>query len=190
MKDYQTVIMKKIILNNEKGFALLAALIACLLLMAMGLLIMNMSTGDLLTSSATVGHKKALAALESGPAKIAIDAGAVGVVGAAGATGPDNWTVANNYTTTANCGADNFPSSGYTWMEITNGTDPKTKFAVCKPTESVQPPLTASGYNLGGQCTSGYGYIRYDTTVVGKNESYNSEAKADVGIAYGPVCLE
>jgi hypothetical protein len=177
MNDYKTANMKKIILNNEKGFALLAALIACMILIAIGLLVMNMSTGDLLTSSATVGHKKAMAAMESGISKVMID------------FGPDNWTAGNNYTTAANCGADTFSSSSYTWLTIVGGTDVKTKLAVCVPTQSAQPPMPAYGFSMGGQCSSGYGYMRYDTTIVGKNESYNSEAKADIGFGFGPVCL-
>ena len=58
--------IKKTTLSNEKGFALLAAIIASLILLAVAMLVINMSTGDLMSSSMTVGSKKALAAAESG----------------------------------------------------------------------------------------------------------------------------
>ena len=57
---------KILILQNEKGFALIAAILACLILLAIGMLVIQMSTSDLRTSAGTVGEKKALIAVESG----------------------------------------------------------------------------------------------------------------------------
>ena len=169
---------KKFALINEKGFALLAALIACLILMAIGLLVMNMSTGDLLTSAESVGQKKSLAAVESGITKIMID------------FGPNYWTAANNYITDTNCRATNYVFLSSSFQTIPLGTDTKTKFAICLPKQSQNlAPLPASGFSLGGggSSTVSYGYMRYDTTIAGKNESYNSQSKVDVGVGFGPV---
>ena len=58
--------MKETTLRNEKGFALLAAIIASLILLAVGMLVINMSAGDLISSSMSVGNKKASIAVESG----------------------------------------------------------------------------------------------------------------------------
>jgi hypothetical protein len=171
--------MKKIIINNEKGFALLAALIACLILIAIGVLVLNMSTGDLLTSSAAVGNKKALAAAESGISKLIND------------VDPDNWNVAHNYSIGSNCGADTFSDSSYTWLTIPGGTDTHTQFAVCQPLKSQEPPIPVQGGELGGGGVSHdnpQGYIyRYDSTVVGKNTSYNSQSKVGIGVGFGPI---
>ncbi|HOG10080.1 MAG TPA: hypothetical protein PLD26_06085, partial [Smithella sp.] len=109
--------------KNEKGFALVAALIACLILLALGMLVINMSTGDLFTTSAVIGNKKSLAAAESGISKIIADAD------------PDNWTTTENYTAATDgsgnlCGTDAFDYDLYDFIDITGGTDPNTEFAV------------------------------------------------------------
>ena len=48
---------KKYYINSEKGFALVLALIACLILVALGALVINLSTGDLKTSGQILGEK-------------------------------------------------------------------------------------------------------------------------------------
>jgi len=166
--------MKTFHADNEKGFALVAALMACLILIAIGVLVINMSTGDLFTSRDAVGHKKAMAAVESGVAKMMKDAE------------PANWTPANHYTDALDgsnnvCGTDDFNENLYDWMDIPGGADSRTEYAVCTPRYSNLPPLPASGYS------TDYVYIRLDTTVVGKNESYKTQAKVDVGIGFGPI---
>ena len=163
----------KMTLNNEKGFALVAAIIASLILMAIGILVINMSTGDLRASVATVGDKKSLAATESGIHRVMQD------------FSPDsaNWTTANNYTT--NCAA---ATPTYIWRSIAGGTDTNTQFAVCAPTLSPLPPVPLPGYALGpGQ---EWGMMRYNGSVVGKNTSYNSLITVNVGIGYGPVPMK
>jgi len=176
------IIMKKTILRNEEGFVLVAAIIACLILLALGMLVINMSTGDLFTTSAVIGNKKSLSAAESGISKIITD------------VDPDNWTAANDYTAATDgdgdvCGTNNFNDALYDWIDITGGTDPNTEFAVCIPQSSTQPPLPAAGFGLsgGGSSVIGYVYTRYDSTVLGRNTSHNAELRVDVGIGFGPV---
>lgn len=175
--------MKTYTAENEKGFALVAALMACLILIAIGVLVINMTTGDLFTSGEAVGHKKAMAAVESGVSKIMKD------------VGPDNWTTANQYTRVKDaadndCGTDDFNENLYEWMNIPGAADNRTEYAVCTPRESTdKAPVQAVGFSLagGGSSAMSYGYQRYDTTVVGKNESYKTQAKVGVGVGFGPV---
>jgi hypothetical protein len=161
--------MKKKPLADDRGFALVAAIIACLILLAIGMLIINLSTKDLRTSSVTVGNNKSLAAVESGTHRLVQD------------FSPDSttWTATNNYTT--NCTAT---TPTYIWRTIATGVDANTQYAVCTPTRSNLPPVPMPGYALGA---GGWGMARYNVRIVGKNDSYNSSVSADVGIGYGPV---
>lgn len=154
---------------NERGFALLAAVIASLILMAVGVLAINLSSSDQRASAVTVGDKKALAGMESGVHRLVQDFVPV----------PATWTAANNYT--QNC-TSTFPS--YIWRAIASGIDANTRFAICRPVVSNLPPLSPPGYDL---ASGGSGIIRYDGTVVGQNTRYNSLNKADIGIGFGPV---
>ncbi len=52
--------------NSEKGFALIAAIMACLLLLALGMLVISLSTQDIRVSVRIVGDKRSLAAAEEG----------------------------------------------------------------------------------------------------------------------------
>jgi hypothetical protein len=160
---------KRLDITNEKGFALVAAIIASLILLAVGILVINMSTGDLRSSAITVGDKKALAATESGIHRLVQD------------FSPDSttWTAANNYTT--NCTAS---SPTYIWRSIASGTDANTQFAICAPTLSSQPPVNLPGYALGE-----WAMMRYDGRVAGKNTSYSTSTTVDIGIGYGPVSI-
>ena len=54
------------LLQSEKGFALVAAIMACLILLALAMLVVSLSTQDIRTSAKIVGDKKALAAAEAG----------------------------------------------------------------------------------------------------------------------------
>lgn len=52
--------------SSEQGFALVTALMACTILFALAILIVQLTTGDLQTSSRNVGDKKASIAAEAG----------------------------------------------------------------------------------------------------------------------------
>ncbi len=52
--------------NSEKGFALIAAVMACLILLALGILVISLSTQDIRISAKIVGDKRSLAAAEEG----------------------------------------------------------------------------------------------------------------------------
>jgi hypothetical protein len=133
------------------------------------MLVINMSTGDLTSSSASVGNKKALAAVESGINRLMQD------------FDPDTstWISANNYT--MDC-LTNPTNPSYIWRSITNGTDANTQFAVCAPVISNFSPVSVPGYAL-----NEWGIMRYNGSIVGRNTSYNSFNRIDIGIGYGPV---
>lgn len=52
--------------KNRKGFALVTAILAMMILIALGYLAISVSTGDLKISTRLVGEKKALSAAETG----------------------------------------------------------------------------------------------------------------------------
>ncbi|HVO67329.1 MAG TPA: hypothetical protein VMT12_12680 [Syntrophales bacterium] len=52
--------------NSEKGFALVAAIMACLILLALGTLVIALSTQDIRVSVKIVGDKRSLASVEEG----------------------------------------------------------------------------------------------------------------------------
>ena len=55
--------------RNEEGFALIAAILANLILLAVGIIAINISTQDLRISMRVVGDKKAMSAAEAASTK-------------------------------------------------------------------------------------------------------------------------
>jgi hypothetical protein len=163
------ITMKKTILSNEKGFALVMAIIASMILLAVGMLVINMSTGDLISSSMTVGNKKAFAAVESGINRALQDF----------SIDSSTWIVGNtSYSDCAN--------ADLRWRTIDYGTDSATQFYICLPSfSSSMPPVPVPGSAIGE-----WGYLRFNTSVAGKNTSYNSLYQVDVGIGYGPAPIK
>ncbi|MGP8153193.1 MAG: hypothetical protein ACLQBQ_03480 [Smithella sp.] len=159
--------MKETTLRNEKGFALLAAIIASLILLAVGMLVINMSAGDLISTSVSVGNKKASIAVESGIFKLV-----------------ETFTPANSngyYACTGNDTAANLNSViPSPWQTASNtDADPNTKYVICNVTsDSTKTNLYLPGYG------TKFGLKRFYTTVIGENSSYNSFMKVDVGVGY------
>jgi hypothetical protein len=143
--------------KSEEGFALVAAVMACLILFALGMLIISISTQDIRISTKIVGDKRALAVAEEGihrinetfnPQTVLTDT-AVGPVYRSGS--------ASSYTI-------NYPA-------VLPATGPE--FIVLR------------GYQIGGGQT--LGLKRYSLGVVGRNDEYNSQVAVSLGIGYGPV---
>lgn len=160
--------------SSEKGFALAAALMACAILFALAMLIIQLSTGDLKVSSKNVGDKKAASAAESGLHSMiqSFD------------PAPSTWTAANNYTT--NCAAT---TPTYIWLPVASGADPDSEYAICAPAPPTSGPvsLPMPGYSSGGGKT--WVQTRFIGRVVGHNKkvAYQTKVEIDTGVGYGPV---
>ena len=155
-KNIQTALKLK---NSEKGFALIAAIMACLILLALGTLVIALSTQDIRISVKIVGEKRALAAAEEG-----INVGI-----------PQTFDLNSDHAsplTTARVGGDS--PSNYT-----------IQYPAVKPrTGPDNIPSTDPPYQISNQV---YGIKIYKVNVVGTNTEYNSKVTIEAGIGYGPV---
>jgi Tfp pilus assembly protein PilX len=142
-------------LSSEKGFALVTALMACAILFALAMLIIQLSTGDLQVSTRNVGDKKA---------SIAAEAGVQQVLGSS--VRPDDLPPAVNVAVDA----DNAPGSVYSFA--TPG----------RPTTGPAS-TTLAGYQIGGNRI--YGQARYQTMITGRNTRYGASVKVEVDLGIG-----
>lgn len=99
--------------ENAKGFALVAALLANLILLALGILAINLATGDVRASMTLVGDKKALNAAEAGYHWLAV-----------------------------NFAYDNPAGVAVTNRQVDAGTDPASRFTITTPTPPANGPWT------------------------------------------------
>ncbi len=110
--------MKHSILRSEKGFALIAAILASLILLAVGMLVISLTTGDLRSSVRVVCDKRALSATETGIQQLMIS------------FNPDNLAAS----AVSNIQAD--PS------------DSTQRYTIVAPTLMKLPPLYLAGYAI------------------------------------------
>ena len=144
--------------NRQKGFALVAALLANLILLAVGIISLNLATQDLRVSMKVVGDKKALAAAESGIHVLM------------SSFNPENLSsvVASN-------------------VQTNPAVDPNSRYSIGTPspptTGSAMIPM--AGYSIGGGQV--WGQTRYDTEVTGSNTAHQTSVTLNVGVGYGPI---
>jgi Tfp pilus assembly protein PilX len=145
--------------DKEKGFALIAALLAVWILTALGVLVFTVTTQDVRISSRTVGEKKAFSAAESGI----------------------SWLVEHYDPTNLGGSAVGTP------QQVDASADPNSKYTISTPTAPTSGPaaLPSPGYAIGGGEV--WGQTRNIATVTGTNTNYNSQIPIQVGIGYGPV---
>jgi Tfp pilus assembly protein PilX len=149
--------MKRI--TEEKGFALVAALLANLILLAVGIVAINLSSQDIRVSMKTVADKKAVNAAEAGI----------------------HWL-------TVNFDPANLAAVAVTNQQVDASTDPNTKYTIALPTEPTTGPaqIPLPGFSIGGSQT--WGQARYDVKgITGTNTAYNTTVTIDVGLGHGPV---
>jgi hypothetical protein len=146
--------------SSEKGFALATALMACAILFALAILIIQLSTGDLRVSSETVGDKKASSAAETGIHRLMM-----------------NFDPAN----TAAAGATN--------VQVDAAADPKSRYSISNvrsPGAGEGPStMPLSGYAIGGG--QQWGQTVFLARVKGENTAYKSSVEIDVGMGFGPI---
>ncbi|MCX5856006.1 MAG: hypothetical protein NTZ24_15795 [Deltaproteobacteria bacterium] len=144
--------------TSEKGFALVAALLACLILLALGMLVIHLSTQDLRISAKSVGEKKAMSAAETGIHQLI-----------------------------RNFDPQNLPASAQSNIAVDAVNAPGDFYTIGAPAvPSVGPAfLPMAGYSIGGG--QSWGQRRYNVDVTGTNTSFSTRAEIGVGIGYGPI---
>ena len=159
-------------IKRKEGFALVAAIMACLILLAVGLVAYLMTTQDSRTSLRVMGDKKAMMATESGIHRIMANFDAANIKPEVfDPNHPhDNWV-------TPVC------------LQVNAAADPSSQYCFGQP---VRPPsgdiVALAGYAIaGGQM---WGQIRYSATVTGQNTNYGGQAQVQVGFGYGPVEID
>jgi Tfp pilus assembly protein PilX len=144
--------------GKEKGFALVTALLAIMILLALGFLALTVTTGDLRITSRVVGEKKAMAAAETGIHRLVENF--------------DPTNMAGSQVADVQVGATADPDSRYT---VSNLGVPA----------SGAESLPLKGYAIGGGKT--WGQRRYMGSVTGVNTRYTSSVTIALGMGFGPV---
>lgn len=145
--------------NHERGFALVAALMAILILTAAGLLAFTVSTQDIRMSGRIVGGKKAISAAEAGA----------------------HWLTHTFDPSNPSASETTSP------VMVDSNNDRGSQFTVATPVRPTSGAalLPMTGYSLsGGQP---WGQARYNTRIVGENTRYASNIQVNLGVGYGPV---
>jgi hypothetical protein len=154
---------------NKDGFAIIAAMLAILILTAVGLLVFTVTTQDIRVSTRVVGEKKAFAATEAGIHNL---------------IQVSNTTAGNiaTYTTSANF------DDPTTWPQVDPGADPDSRYFVGNSTITGVPmAISMPGYEIGGSAGKQWGQTVSNKSVTGTNTRYGSMVTVDIGIGYGPV---
>lgn len=146
--------------STPQGFSLVVALLACLILIALGYLAVTMSTQDIRVSARVVGEKKAMAATETGVHQLMAN------------FNPQTHTAAN------------WPTSLSSWSS-SSASDPTSQYRIstCPTVQAASsgaPAFQAAGYDIGGEVK--WVEKPYQATVEGRNTKYNSTAQVQVGM--------
>ena len=149
-------------MGGERGFALVAALLAVWILTAVGVLVFTMTTQDVRISSRMVGEKKAFYATEAGVHSL------TQVFDPLNLTDPAKYGV--EFT-----------------VDTSVGGDARTKYTIQAPRIPDKGPggLPLAGYAVGGG--QQWGVARYTAEVSGRNTGYNSMVTVNAGLGFGPV---
>jgi Tfp pilus assembly protein PilX len=147
-------------IRKKGGFALIAAVMANLILLSVGIVAVNLSTQDLRISMKVVGDKKAMSAAEAAT----------------------HWIMVNF--DPAHTGA--VAKTNRLLTELAHGLEPRSRVTIAEPAASTEGPMQVS---LAGHDMSATQWVllRYDTTVTGRNEDYQTSVTLNVGLGYGPV---
>ena len=158
--QHNETMLRSDVLGSEKGFILLTAIISCAIIIALGFMVVLLSTEDLRTSVSSLGEKRALAAVESGY----------------------HITTQTFDPMTANFGV---PMN--TWTDVDATHAPGSRYRIENITLSPFSALPPPGYSM--ESSQGWGMARYDLAVSGENTTYKTEERVGIGVAYGPISL-
>jgi hypothetical protein len=161
----------KRIRSSQNGFILITALMACLILFALTMLIINLSTSDLRVSAQSVGTKKAMVAAEAGLHSMIRNF--------------DPQNLASSAISSSTSGAVQVNGVWYLKVDPTN--DPASIYTISTPTQPTTGPvfLPLTGYAIGGG--QQWGQRAYNVAVTGRNTTYDTTVTIGVGFGYGPV---
>ncbi len=157
------------VLCSEKGFILLTAIIACAIIVALGFMVVLLSTEDLRTSVSSLGEKRALAAVESG---YHITTQSFDPMAGA------NFGLRKN---------DGTSLTLNTWTDVDATHAPGSRYRIDNITLSPFAALPPPGYSM--ESSQGWGMARYDLAVSGENTTYKTQERVGIGVAYGPISL-
>ncbi|OPY87620.1 MAG: hypothetical protein A4E71_00928 [Smithella sp. PtaU1.Bin162] len=140
--------------KSEKGFVLVAAILATMILMALGFYVLTTTTQDIRISTRLVAERKAFSAAECGLHVLCLT------------FDPGMAALSNQ-----SCDATN---------------DPNNKYDIAAPARNSTLP---SILTVGSDITGGKRWVSqvYNTTITGKDTSYNSSVPVAVGVMFGPV---
>jgi len=161
----------KRMLSSEKGFILLTAIMACLILFALTMLILNLATSDLRVSAQSVGQKKAMSAAETGLHRLI-----------------QNFDPQNLLFTTITSSTTGAIQIGGAWyLQVDPATDPASVYTIGTPAAPTSGALfiPMTGYSIGGG--QSWGRRRFDLVVTGRNTTQDTKVELGVGVGFGPV---
>jgi hypothetical protein len=145
--------------GNQKGFALVTAILAIMILMALGYLVISVSTGDLRISSRIAGEKNALSAAETGVHRLT------------------NGFIGNPLSLSA------ILEGGVTQLlgveRQADPADPAARYTISNLVPTTAGPSTRDLLGF-----SGWEQKSYSGRVTGRNTAYGSNVQIDVGIGY------
>ena len=149
------------IIKGEKGFALVAALLAIWILTSVVMLVFALSTQDIRISSRLVGEKKAFSATEAGV-----------------------------HLFMQSFDPTNLSASVVSNVQVDATNDAESRYSVMQPPSGCRPisgpaTLPLPGYAIGGG--QQWGQDRYNVRVTGTNTRYSTFVSVDIGAGYGPV---
>lgn len=147
------------LVKGEGGFLIVAALLALLLLTAVGALVFNLTTQDIRVSTRSIGEKKAFSSAQAGIHSLVLysnlNAGHI-----------ENYTVSN--------------------VQVDPSADPSSRYSIGNVNIPGMPPsLPMAGFEITG--SKSWGQTVTAKSVTGRNERYNSTVTIDVGMGYGPI---
>jgi len=147
--------------NSDQGFVLIFAIMAILILTAIGFFALTMISGDLMISSRLTGERKALSAAEAG-------------VHAIYASSLSPTDLVNTYSSST-------PSSCF---QVDSTNDP----SICYTVQNAKNTYVQAPVGGGGQGTNYKAFI-YNTDITGKDSNYGSSATISIGISPPPAMV-
>ncbi len=145
---------------NKEGFALIAALLAILIITAVGVLVFTVTTRDIRVSTRVTGEKKAFSAAEAGV-----------------------------HSLIQNFNPLDSAASNKVNVVVDAATDLDTVYSIANTAPSGAGWVSMTGYTFsyGSGSTPPMGNNTFNSEVTGRNTRYESSVQIDAGLGYGPT---